>query len=683
MKIQSIYVKIMCPMILIVCLMAVSILSITGRLFTGTYETQIRNQIGDSCHLIAQSVESFMDRAYAVTDELANYEGILTMDHQTQTPIVEGTAARNDYFELIYIQDMKGDQTARSQGELGNRANRWWFIQMLEEDRAFVSKSYYSVATNMACASIFMPLKKDGATIGILATDLKLASLQSLVEDFSDTEAGRITYIIDGEGTVVAHPESVYFEELYNYKTLTKTVTKKDSNGKTVYDSDGNIETEEISINISAEYKDLIAAVMAGKSGQTQITDNNTDYFVSYTPIRLKGNSDSWSVITLQDRSKAMSLMNRVSRTGMLITLAAVIVSVFIISFVTRTIIKPIKLSHKRLRQLSEGDLTTVVPDVKGKDEGAQLLRDLNITIGVLRDIIYKINDSVNKIAAGDFRKAELGEFSGEFNSIVASLAKIMNSMGSTLHQINDCANHFLNELSGLDNSVQSLAHSTTGQAGAVEELSSTIMEITGKVSQNAQNSQNADRMMLSVQSKLEEGSSNLAHLTNAMETIETNSMEIRKITEIMNDIASNTNLLAMNASVEASRAGLAGKGFAVVASEIRTLANQCSQAVVETSDLVERTRKNVHAGMVNLKDTVTSIKTALEENTSASRLIGDISSATTEQSEAIEQLNITIQQISENTQGSSFTASESAQASASMKRQAGRLKQLLSVYKF
>ena len=114
MHIRSIFIKIMLPMVLIVCITAIAIISITGHLFDNAYETQIKNQSRDSSIFISQSVESFMNRAYKLTEALANSEEILTMENEIQTPIVEGTAERNDYFELIYIQDMNGDQTARS-----------------------------------------------------------------------------------------------------------------------------------------------------------------------------------------------------------------------------------------------------------------------------------------------------------------------------------------------------------------------------------------------------------------------------------------------------------------------------------------------------------------------------------------------------------------------------------------
>lgn len=683
MRIRSIFNKFLIPMVLIVCLFAVAILSITGNLFNDAFEDQIKNQNSDTSSFISQSVESFMDKAYTVTEEMVNSEAILSMNHDVQTPIVEGTAARNDYFELIYIQDMNGDQTARSSGELGNRANRWWFTQMLETNEPFVSKSYYSVNTNMACASIFFPMVKNEKTIGIFATDIKLAILQSLVEEYSDTEKGRISYIIDGEGTVIAHPESVYYEELYNYKNLTRTITKKDADGNTLYDADGNIMTEDISIKISSDYSNMISSVMSGKTGSAKIKDKEVTYYASYSPVKLKGASDSWSVITLQDKSKAMSLMTQVNKIGISISVVAVILAILLIAFITRTITKPIKLSHDRLKQLSEGDLTTVIPDAKGNDESAELLNDLNKTIAVLKDIILEINTSVQKIAEGDFRQQISSDFNGEFNLLASYLSTIVGSTGSTLRQINSYTNQFLDGMSTLDTAAQMLAEGTTSQASAVEELTATLTGISDQVTRNAQNSKKADTMMLSEREELLQSNENLHSLVEAMKVIEVNSTEISSISKLMQDIASKTNLLSMNASVEAARAGDAGKGFAVVASEIRNLAVKCNEAAVSTSDLIDKTRKNVQEGMLSLEVTVSSIQSVSEENEDTSRLLSDISQATSQQAEAITQISAALEQISDITQNNSATAAESAQTSSNMKERAEQLKRILSAYRF
>jgi len=683
MKIRSIFIKIMLPMVLIVCLTGIAILSITGKMFSNTYEGRIKDQNNDSCHFIAQAVESFMNRAYTVTDELANNDAILTMDHDSQTPVVEGTAKRNDYFELIYIQDMKGDQTARSSGTLGNRANRWWFIQMLEENQPFVSKSYYSVNTGMACASIFIPLIQEGETVGILATDIKLATLQSLVEQSSDAETGKISYIIDGEGTVVAHPQSVFYEELYNYKTLTKTVARQDARGNTLYDAAGNILTEEQPISISEEYKSVISSVMSGKTGSAEITDSGIDYYVSYAPVKLDGYSDSWSVVTLQDKKQAMSPLNRVNQNGINITIIFIILALVLISLITQTIIRPIKLSHGRLRLLSEGDLTTVVPAVRGRDEGAQLLNDLNNTIAVLQDIIQKMNDSVKNIADGDYTKTISADFKGEFNVLASSLNKIVGSISQTMRQINSCANRFMDGLATFDEAAHSLADGTTGQASAVEELSSTLSGVSGKITQNAQNSQNADAMMLTVQDELSQSNADLETLIAAMDMIEENSKEINSISKLMQDIASKTNLLSMNAAVEAARAGEAGKGFGAVAFEVRSLAAQCNKAAADTSELIEKTRKNVQTGAESLRVMASSIQSVSQHSINTSRLISDISMATSEQAEAIRQITLALDQISQITQRNSSTATESAETSLRMKQQAKQLKELLSRYRY
>jgi len=673
----------MAPMILTVCLFGIGILTVTGRLFDDAYEQQIRNQVNESSRFIAQSVEGFMSRAYAVTEELAYSNEILTMEHDTQTPVVQGTAARNDYFELIYIQDMKGDQTARSSGELGNRANRWWFIQMLEKNNPFVSKSYYSVNTDMACASIFFPLIKNNETVGILATDIKLATLQSLVEEFSDVESGRVSFIIDGEGTVVAHPESIYYEELYNYKTLTKTVTQKDSSGKTLYDSVGNIMTEECPIEVSKEYAEMIAAVMSGKTGSAEVTEGGVSYYASYAPVWLEGFSDSWSVITLQNKEQAMALMNRVNRIGIGIAAAAILFSVLLITLIARSITKPIQLSHKRLQLLSEGDLASVVPEAAGHDESAQLLSYLNKTVAALRDMLQEINSFVQTVAGRDYSRIISADFKGEFSVLASSLTEIVSSIGKTLSRINACSNQFLDGLSEFDESARSLADGTTSQASAVEELSSTLAGVSERISRNAENSRNADQMMASVQERLREGNEDLQKLIGDMEAIEADSQEINSITKLMQDIASKTNLLSMNASVEAGRAGEAGKGFAVVAGEIRSLALQCSTAATETSELIQKTRKNVQGGMANLKVTVSSMNAVSEGNSDTSRLLSEISAATREQAEAIGQISTALEQISHITQNNSEAATRSAHTSLQMKKYAQELKTLLTSYRY
>lgn len=673
----------MLPMILILGIFATAILGITGNLLEKTYNSQIIKHDTEINSFISQSVGSFMNKAYAITEELAYSRPVLSMNGRVQQPIVEGVAQRNNYFELIYIQDTNGDQTSRSVGELGNRANRWWFTQMMEMQKPFISKSYYSVSTNMACASIFYPLVQNNHMKGILATDIKLATLQSLVEEYSDKKDDRISFIIDGEGTILAHPESVYYEELYNYKNLTKTISEKDSAGNTLYDDAGNIITKEKPIKVSKEFSDIISQVMSGKSGSKEVIYNGKEYYASYSPVELDGYSDTWSVVTLHNKEKALSLLQKVNKSGITVTIIAIICAIMLFALITKTITRPIKLCLGRLKLLADGDLTTVIPKVQGNDESAGLLMNINKTIGTLKDILQEINTFAKRIADGNFTGKISNEFKGEFNNLASSLALINESMVTTINHINTAASAIISGAKNFDVSAQTLADGTSDQASATEELFASLTGITEEIKQTSYNTKQADKMMSQIVKEVDEGNKNLKKLTDTMTTIEENSNEISSITNLMQSIAAKTNLLSMNASVEAARAGEAGKGFAVVASEIRSLASQCNDAALKTADLISKTCSNVQDGMADLKIAVNSLKNIEEKNQATDKLVNSISIATEDQSEAITQIHEALEQISIVTQGNSATAHENASTSKEIIYHANQLKQLLEKYNY
>lgn len=673
----------MFPMVLILCIFASTILGVTGKHLKDTYNTQIINQISETNSFITQSVGSFMDKAYSITEELAYSDLVLSMNGAVQMPVVTGTAERNDYFELIYIQDTNGDQTARSSGELGNRADRWWFSQTMELKKPFISKSYYSINTDMACASIFYPLFKNSKMTGILATDIKLTTLQSLVEEYSETGDDRISFIIDGEGTVLAHPESVYYEELYNYKNLTRTIAQKDNDGNVLYDESGNILTKDVPVDVPENFSSMVEKVMSGKSGTAEVTYNGATYYSSYSPVELDGHSDTWSVITLYNKENALSLIQKVNKSGISVTIIAVILAILLIALITKTITKPVKLCLDRLKLLAEGDLATFVPETRGHDESAGLLTSLNKTISTLNNIMHEINNFASRIADGNFNGTILDGFQGEFSHLAALLTSISESMGETIRQIDTASAAIISCARSTDISAQSLAASATDQADAVNELFSSLTEITGKINTNAGHTREADKMMGQTAMELEESNTNLQNLVNSMKTIEENSNEIKSITDLMQNIASQTNLLSMNASIEASRTGTAGKGFAVVASEIRDLAEKCNTAATDTAGLISKTCNNVKDGMESLDLTVASLVNAADKNQETCSLINSIALATDEQSEAITHIQSTLEHISSVTHNNSQIAQDNADTSKEMMKHAEKLKMMLDRYNY
>ena len=341
---------------LAIIVMLVAIPMMTADMLTGAYDDQIRDDINQTSFFIEKTVGSFINGMYSLCFELAVNPSLLTMDGGIQQPIIAASAARNDYIELLFITGTDGMQTARSEGMLGDRSGRFWFQYIMEHKQPFVSHSYFSVYTNMPCTSMFIPMFDGSGKVGILGADINLRYIQGLAEQFTNFKSGRYAFIIDGEGIVIAHPDNLFLETLTNYKTLVRTVALTDAYGNAVLNPDGSVVTVEEEIVISDRYRAVIEAVMNGESGLEIVREGKTDYYMSYKPIVLPGYSDSWSVITIQDRSVAMSVIYQlVGQVLLLITLI-----LFVLIFLVRIFYKSLNNTVNSLKNaMREADNRT------------------------------------------------------------------------------------------------------------------------------------------------------------------------------------------------------------------------------------------------------------------------------------------------------------------------------------
>ncbi|MCL2499973.1 MAG: ATP-binding protein [Defluviitaleaceae bacterium] len=302
-------------------------------MLTGAYDDQIRNDTAKTSLSKQQAVRAFLDGVYNLSYELAQSPAILSMDGELQQPVLTDAAARNDYIELFFITGTDGMQTARSEGVLSNRSDRFWFRYMMEHKRPFISQSYYSVYTGMPCVSIFIPMIKDGEMVGIFGADINLTYLQFLVSQTADSSSGQYSFIIDGDGIIIAHPEDAFLTRHINFKSLVHTIPMQDNTGSVIHNPDGTVASEERPFVISDEFRTVIDAVMDGQSGLTIVTEEGMAYYVSYKPVTLPGYSDSWSIITLQDRAAAMDVINR------LVFRILLIITSIIVLFVALTVV--------------------------------------------------------------------------------------------------------------------------------------------------------------------------------------------------------------------------------------------------------------------------------------------------------------------------------------------------------
>lgn len=590
MKKTGIFRQLLFPMIAIVCAFAICLTGIAVFIFVKSYETEIYGRSQDKSQLVSGEIATFLSGAYSVTQELAVNPSILTMETETQTPILEDCVRRNSYLELLYIQGTDGMQTGRSSGELADRSTRWWFTQTMEQQKAFVSKSYYSVNTGMPCASIFFPMYRENTLVGIFAVDLKLDYLQSLIEEFSDVENGEYSFVIDGEGVVVAHPDSTQIEELYNYKLLTKTVSQKDGAGQPLTDGQGNILTQEQEITVSEDYQEIISDVMAGNSGSCKMKNEGETYFVSYASIPLQGESDSWSVITLHKESKAMAPVYRVIAIAVAVDLFAVFAAVLVIALLARKLTQPIIMITELIGNASEGDFTVQAQESHRNEIGI-LAKSFNKMTG-------KISAILTKIAA----------ITGEVVESSDHLKRIEEEMDATGQAVREIAEG--TDIQNTDVTQVVMQEEELGEKfGQLQEKSELLLT---DAHNTIASGENGLKSVEELKRQNEAASEGMAQAYAKIMALEQRSQKISGILNTITEISSETELLALNASIEAARAGEHGKGFAVVAESIGKLAADSASATTDIEKIIVELCKDISEAVENIE----FIRSGMDEQT-------------------------------------------------------------------
>lgn len=326
-----------------------------------------------------------------------------------------------------------------------------------------------------------------------------------------------------------------------------------------------------------------------------------------------------------------------------------------------------------RLKKIRREDLDKI--NHRGDEIGA-----MGRSIAELIAYIQEKENVAQKIASGDLTVSV--SIASEEDDFGKSFQEMLGSLNDLLGQVTTAVEQVASGSSQVSMASQDLSQGATEQASSLEEISSTITEVSSQAGENARISKEANNEAQKAADNAKAGKVVIGKLNDAMVKINKSSEEIKKIVKVIDDIAFQVNLLALNANVEAARAGKYGKGFAVVAEEVRNLAVRSTQAVKETTQKVDDSLKDVAQGNIDAATTAKQFEDILVGAERTATLLSEITAASTEQAHAIGQVGTALEQIDQVTQANTASAEESASAAEELSSQSEQLKVMLSRFK-
>ena len=485
-----------------------------------------------------------------------------------------------------------------------------------------------------------MPVKENGETVLYVVGVYKYDTLNDVISSINLGKSG-MAYMVNREGIVTGHPNQSL--------ALSKSSLAQLSGGA------GG---------------DAVDRVTTGETGATEFPINGAQMLVAFSPIR----GTQWSLVIQIPKSDYGSLINGAMAAAVLATLVVLVVSMLLVLRLARSISHPVKCVTGRMVALSNGDLHTAVTPVHSGDELEVMTQTLEATLGSVNRYISDIQQVLTRVADGDLRTQPQVDYKGDFVLIRSSLRTITESMNETLLGFHAAADRLTDMAAQLNGQSAQLHQASVEQNQSAEELVREVTHVKERLADVARSSGRTRSQTEEITRRIQGANEQMAALSSAMDDISANAQQITKISKDIEDIAFQTNILALNASVEAARAGAAGKGFAVVADEVKQLAAKSAQAAQSATDMVNNTKAIIQTGVVLTADTAGSLRAISDVSTQINVISDELAAAVQGQKSALSVMEERINTISAIADRNLQNAGETEQSSGSLAREAESL---------